>query len=598
MKKQFKKILFLILGLMFILPQALLADGMIVPPPDYWMQETDQKAVIFYDKGVETMVLSITFKGDANDFAWVVPVPSKPTVQKGSDKLFTSLQALTAYTQTLPNLGLGLGAAEDLEKGGVTVIETKQIEYYDVTTLSSTDKDSLTKWLNDNGYNFPSSASYILDSYIQNNWYFVAMKINPESLGWSNVSQQLRTGHAVPVALSFETKNIVYPLKISSVDYYFEEEKNNDEFNYYIKKYDTVQKYLSKNIISNSLNNWAQDYSTLFDFFLTFQATLTSDLLHRNEYSKSVASATPYISQEKYNQVLDEINKSPFVAKNIITSNNDFSEYVHYLMTTNWPEIDKDREQISQLNIQSKNGQSITTAKQEIALWQGKVNQHVENGLWVTDPDGVSGAEINKLAYCRKWYPDTTEVIMDDIEYIEGFRGRGNTGNNAAEIQTYKCYSGTAINNTNTDLTNSQLPTNVNLSPEQKIIVSPKPSNVTVALYVLADHKKTLSNFTTDWAGWVEKEIIEEWAQNDQGSPWIEPSSDKYFLTKLSRTMSYSEMSEDLFLQNAEDNNPVNSWKEEESSNKEIFFIILMIISGALTLGIAIILIWQYGFKK
>ncbi len=47
-----------------------------------------------------------------------------------------------------------------------------------------------------------------------------------------------------------------------------------------------------------------------------------------------------------------------------------------------------------------------------IAYWYGKVNQHVDaQGNWMTDPDGRSGATIDKLTYCKKWYPNTTSVI-------------------------------------------------------------------------------------------------------------------------------------------------------------------------------------------
>ena len=37
------------------------ADGGVFPPPYYWIQESGQRAVIFYEKGRETLILSITF---------------------------------------------------------------------------------------------------------------------------------------------------------------------------------------------------------------------------------------------------------------------------------------------------------------------------------------------------------------------------------------------------------------------------------------------------------------------------------------------------------------------------------------------------------
>ncbi|MBI4709254.1 MAG: hypothetical protein HY764_03570, partial [Candidatus Portnoybacteria bacterium] len=56
-------------------PICVLADGGLFMPPDVYMYETDQRAVIFYENNVETLILSTTFRGSAKDFGWVVPVP-------------------------------------------------------------------------------------------------------------------------------------------------------------------------------------------------------------------------------------------------------------------------------------------------------------------------------------------------------------------------------------------------------------------------------------------------------------------------------------------------------------------------------------------
>ena len=73
-----------------------------------------------------------------------------------------------------------------------------------------------------------------------------------------------------------------------------------------------------------------------------------------------------------------------------------------------------------------------------IAYWSGKINQHTLNGTWTTDPDGSSGANINQLTYCKKWYPNTTSVIAYQLETIT-FRGVGNTGAYVSTRQSYAC---------------------------------------------------------------------------------------------------------------------------------------------------------------
>lgn len=46
-----------------------------------------------------------------------------------------------------------------------------------------------------------------------------------------------------------------------------------------------------------------------------------------------------------------------------------------------------------------------------IAYWKGKVNLHQDStGAWTKDADCSSGAGIDPLTYCKKFYPATTSV--------------------------------------------------------------------------------------------------------------------------------------------------------------------------------------------
>ncbi|MFA7285813.1 MAG: peptidoglycan-binding protein [Candidatus Paceibacterota bacterium] len=58
-----------------------------------------------------------------------------------------------------------------------------------------------------------------------------------------------------------------------------------------------------------------------------------------------------------------------------------------------------------------------------IAYWWGKVNQHVDPaGFWRPDPDGVSGADLDKLTYCQKWYPQTIGIRDYKVETITNWK--------------------------------------------------------------------------------------------------------------------------------------------------------------------------------
>jgi hypothetical protein len=62
--------------------------------------------------------------------------------------------------------------------------------------------------------------------------------------------------------------------------------------------------------------------------------------------------------------------------------------------------------------------------------WYGKVNQHWDTSArsWMTDADGTSGANIDPLTYCKKFYPNTTSIKPYKEETLSTWRAAGNNG--------------------------------------------------------------------------------------------------------------------------------------------------------------------------
>ena len=88
-----------------------------------------------------------------------------------------------------------------------------------------------------------------------------------------------------------------------------------------------------------------------------------------------------------------------------------------------------------------------------VMFWSGKVNQHVDqNGNWQTDADGTSGANIDRLTYCKKFFPNTVSVSDYKIEGIGTWKDRGNVQNPNNPASYYytlkmstKCVQGNSI---------------------------------------------------------------------------------------------------------------------------------------------------------
>lgn len=83
--------------LLFLLPPlAALGDGMVVPTVAYPAQVTipDQQALICYSNDTERLVIETRFAGAGTNFAWVVPLPSRPVIEEATTGLFPTLDYL------------------------------------------------------------------------------------------------------------------------------------------------------------------------------------------------------------------------------------------------------------------------------------------------------------------------------------------------------------------------------------------------------------------------------------------------------------------------------------------------------------------------
>jgi hypothetical protein len=77
------------------LPIRLVADGKFFPTAlAANVTIPDQRALIHFTNGVERLVIETRFTGPGTNFAWVVPLPSQPTVEEASTGLFPTLEYL------------------------------------------------------------------------------------------------------------------------------------------------------------------------------------------------------------------------------------------------------------------------------------------------------------------------------------------------------------------------------------------------------------------------------------------------------------------------------------------------------------------------
>ncbi|HXU82567.1 MAG TPA: DUF2330 domain-containing protein [Polyangia bacterium] len=173
-----------------------------------------------------TVHIQISFQGQAKDFAWVVPVQRKPELSVGSQSVFTALQQRTTPQYMVdwrfegqnfcggfrggPQAG---GTAPpsvptaDNGKGGVTVIDMKEVGPYESVTLSATDPNALVEWLNKNGFTQPPSATPLIKHYVDAGMFFVALKLQ----------QNAGVGEIQPLVLDMDNPEPCVPLILTQV---------------------------------------------------------------------------------------------------------------------------------------------------------------------------------------------------------------------------------------------------------------------------------------------------------------------------------------------------------------------------------------------
>jgi hypothetical protein len=248
-----------VLACAWLLPAAALADGKVFARvgPDPTMP--DQQALIHFDGKVQTLAIETRFEGDGTDFAWVVPLPSIPEISAATTGLFPTLQALFAPELIELNAsGLGalllllagvaiasvlaaagqrrlailvaigsavlaiaaamplFGKARAIPRGdtgvvspGITIHGRQVVGSFDTVTISSTDGERLTGWLEHNGFAVSAEARPVIASYVEDGWVFVAMRLQRA------VSEGVSTPH--PLIFRFESARCVYPMRLTGV---------------------------------------------------------------------------------------------------------------------------------------------------------------------------------------------------------------------------------------------------------------------------------------------------------------------------------------------------------------------------------------------
>ncbi|MGA2751268.1 MAG: DUF2330 domain-containing protein [Verrucomicrobiota bacterium] len=246
----------LLVGCLLFASASAFGDGCVIPPTPFAKVEIpDQRALIHFADGTETLVIDTSFHGEGTNFAWVIPVPALPKIEAATVGFFPTLQTvfrpevvhnvpalfwlpilvglflysvlrlkrqgrsiagilllwllLICFWSMLLPAGSGLSVAVSANQQ-VHVFARKVVGIYETATLKSEDGTALIEWLNKNGFATPTSFLPAIRAYAKEGWYFTASKIRLDA----SLHEAAR---AHPLALTFKTRNPVYPLRLTAI---------------------------------------------------------------------------------------------------------------------------------------------------------------------------------------------------------------------------------------------------------------------------------------------------------------------------------------------------------------------------------------------
>jgi len=105
----------------------------------------------------------------------------------------------------------GAEAAAGESEPQVVVYGTTVLAHYEVSVLGAGAASALIEWLQENGYQVNPDAGEILNSYIERDWAFVAIKLIPDE------KRHYRNEFLPPLTVKYRSDQLIFPLYISSI---------------------------------------------------------------------------------------------------------------------------------------------------------------------------------------------------------------------------------------------------------------------------------------------------------------------------------------------------------------------------------------------
>ena len=203
-----------------------------------------QKTFVFHKDGVETFVIRPGFSGKVDNFGMLIPFPTPPEIRKVPDNIFEQVANAVDPPEVVIDLRIqrlmrrrgavrlpmpaSRAKSVDLREKKLTVLKQEAVGMYEVAVLEAGSAAVLKKWMDENGYKYPTGMDKVTEDYVGLGWCFVAVKtkvgqksgVDPKP-GQRNVRPDLPKGsvfdgNVQAMGFRFKSDELVVPMRLSA----------------------------------------------------------------------------------------------------------------------------------------------------------------------------------------------------------------------------------------------------------------------------------------------------------------------------------------------------------------------------------------------
>jgi hypothetical protein len=209
--------------------------GFYVAAGDAKLYNRASQVVLARDGDRTVITMSSDYRGDARDFALVIPVPTvivQSQVHIGDPALVQKVDAYSAprlveYFDPPPcqapadrlEAPAAAGRMQAMkssvseDRADAVHIEARfTVGEYDIVVLSAQQSGALVAWLRDNGYRIPANAAPVIGAYLKQGMKFFVARVN--------LAEQQKLGFASlrPIQVAYESSKFMLPIRLGMVN--------------------------------------------------------------------------------------------------------------------------------------------------------------------------------------------------------------------------------------------------------------------------------------------------------------------------------------------------------------------------------------------